>query len=38
MFEGEEFLVAGYEELGLAGFSQREQITVFGVRRDGAEG
>jgi hypothetical protein len=38
LFQGEEFLVAGHEELGLAGFSQREQITVLGVRRDGARG
>jgi hypothetical protein len=38
LFQGEEFLVAGHEELGLAGFSQREQITVLGVRRDGAGG
>jgi len=32
LFQGEEFLVAVHEELGLAGFSQREQITVLGVR------
>ena len=38
MFQGEEFLVARDEELGLAGFSSREQITVLGVRRDGPEG
>lgn len=38
MFEREEFLFAGHEELGLAGFSQREQITVFRVRRDGSGG
>jgi hypothetical protein len=38
MFEGEEFLVAGHEELGLADFGQREQITVLGVRREGAGG
>ena len=38
LFQGEEFLVAGHEEVGLAGFSQREQITVLGVRRDGAGG
>src|SRR5664279_537817 len=30
MFEGEEFLVAGHEEFGLAGFSHREQVTVLG--------
>src|ERR1035437_339790 len=36
MLQGEEFLVAGHEEVGLAGFSQREQKTVLGVRRDGA--
>jgi hypothetical protein len=38
MFEGEELLVAGHEELGLAGFSHREQGTVLGVRRDWAGG
>jgi hypothetical protein len=38
LFQGEEFLVTGHEELGLAGFSQRKQITVLGVRRDGAGG
>ena len=38
LFQGEEFLVAGHEELGVAGFSQREQITVLGVRRNGAGG
>jgi len=38
LFQGEEFLVAGHEELGLAGFSQREQIIVLGIRRDGAGG
>ena len=38
LFQGEEFLVAGHEELGLAGFSQREQVAVLGVRRDRAGG
>ena len=38
MFQGEEFLVAGHQKLGFAGFSQREQVTVLGVRRDGAGG
>ena len=36
MFHREEFLVAGHEELGVAGFRQGEQITVLRVRRDGA--
>jgi hypothetical protein len=38
LFQGEEFLIAGHQELGLAGFSQREQQAVLGVRSDGAEG
>jgi hypothetical protein len=28
-------LVAGYEEIGVAGFRQRKQITVLWIRRDG---
>ena len=32
----EEFLVAGHEKLGLAGFSQREQVGVLWVQRDRA--
>ena len=35
-FQGEESFVAGHEKLGLAGFSQHEQVTVLGVRPDGA--
>jgi hypothetical protein len=38
LFQGEEFLIAGHQELGLAGFSQREQEAVLGVRSDGAGG
>src|SRR5579859_5643414 len=38
LFQGKEFLVAGHEKLGFACFSQREQVTVFGVRRDRAGG
>jgi len=38
LFQGKEFLVAGHEELGLAGFSQREQVAVLGVRLDRAGG
>ena len=38
MFQGEEFLVAGHEELGLAGFCQCQQVAVLGVRRDRAGG
>jgi hypothetical protein len=37
-FQGKAFLVAGHEELGLAGFSQREQVAVLGVRCDRAGG
>ena len=33
LFQGEEFLVAGYKKLSLAGFRQREQVAVL-VRRD----
>jgi hypothetical protein len=33
-----ELPVAGHEELGLAGFSHREQVTVLGVRGDWAGG
>jgi len=36
LFQGEKLLVAGYQELGLAGFSQREQIAVLGVGSDRA--
>jgi hypothetical protein len=28
VFQGEEFLVAGHEKLGFAGFSRREQVAV----------
>jgi hypothetical protein len=38
LFQGEKLLVAGHQELGLAGFSQREQVAVFGVRSDYAGG
>ena len=38
LFQREEFLIAGHQELGLAGFSQREQEAVLGVRSDGAGG
>jgi len=38
LLQGEEFLIAGHQELGLACFGQREQITVFGIRRDRAQG
>lgn len=38
LFQGKEFLVASHEELGFAGFSQREQVAVLGVRRDRAGG
>jgi len=38
MSEDEDILVAGHEELGLAGFSQPEQITVFWIWRYGASG
>ena len=36
LFQGEKLFVAGYQELGLAGFSQREQIAVLGVGSDRA--
>ena len=38
VFQGKEFFVAGHEKLSFAGFSQREQVTVLGVRRDRAGG
>src|SRR6202049_274700 len=36
MSERQELLVAGHEELSVARFSQRQQITVLWVRRDNA--
>src|ERR1039457_4879244 len=36
MLQGEEFLVAGHEEVGLGGFSHREQKTVLWGPRGGA--
>src|ERR1019366_5021428 len=38
LFQGEEFLVAGHQKLGFAGFSPREQVAVLGVRRRRARG
>src|ERR1035437_10432302 len=38
LFQGEEFLIAGHKELGLAGFSQRGPVTFLGVRGGGAGG
>ena len=38
LVQREEFLIAGHKEFGLACFSQRKQITIFGIRRDGADG
>ena len=34
VFEGQEFFVAGDEEISMAGFCQREEKTAFGVRSD----
>ncbi|MBI1787866.1 MAG: hypothetical protein HYR60_10000, partial [Acidobacteria bacterium] len=34
LFQREESLAAGHEELGLTDFSHREQVTVLGVRRE----
>jgi hypothetical protein len=38
LFQGEKLLVAGHQELGLAGFTQREPLAVLGVRSDQAGG